>query len=71
MMKQFLKILYQPYKWLIFCPLLGLATFIFGSLAAIMAFIVNPKLASFLSGVLVGKVYRIYCTHACRSNRKG
>jgi 1-acyl-sn-glycerol-3-phosphate acyltransferase len=51
MLKKILWILYQPYKWLIFFPLVALSTLIFGSLAAILVFIVNPKTAGFLSGV--------------------
>jgi 1-acyl-sn-glycerol-3-phosphate acyltransferase len=51
MLKKLLRLLYQPYKWLIFLPLVALSTLIFGSFAALLVFIVNPKLASFLSGV--------------------
>lgn len=51
MFKKILRILYQPYKWLIFLPLVALSTLIFGSLAVILVFIVNPKTASILSGM--------------------
>jgi 1-acyl-sn-glycerol-3-phosphate acyltransferase len=51
MFKKILILLYQPYKWLIFLPLVALSTLIFGSLAALLVFVVNPKLAGFLSGV--------------------
>jgi 1-acyl-sn-glycerol-3-phosphate acyltransferase len=50
MIKKILRLLYQPYKWLIFIPLVALSTVVFGSLAVILAFAVNPKTASLLSG---------------------
>jgi len=51
-MKKVLRLLYQPYKWLIYGPFFGLSTIIFGSLAAILAFLVNDKVASFIGGAV-------------------
>jgi 1-acyl-sn-glycerol-3-phosphate acyltransferase len=51
MLKKILWLIYQPYKWLIFFPLVALSTLIFGSLAAILVFVVTSKTAGLLSGV--------------------
>ncbi|MCP4603175.1 MAG: 1-acyl-sn-glycerol-3-phosphate acyltransferase [Proteobacteria bacterium] len=50
-MRRVLRFLYQPYKWIIYIPCLALSTLFFGSLAVALAFIVNPKIISFASGV--------------------
>lgn len=55
-MKKILWILYQPYKWLIFFPMVALSTLVFGSLAVILVFIVKPRTASLLSGVIWARV---------------
>lgn len=49
-MKKFLRILYQPYKWLVFIPFLGVTTIFFGFMGALLVFILSPKLSSFLCG---------------------
>ncbi|OHD65856.1 MAG: acyl-phosphate glycerol 3-phosphate acyltransferase [Spirochaetes bacterium RBG_13_51_14] len=49
-MKKILHALYQPYKWLIFIPWLAFSTIFFGSLAAIMVSVTNPRIASLLCG---------------------
>ncbi len=46
-----LRVLYQPYKFLIFIPLVGIFTFFFGTLATLLAFTVGEKTGS-LSGVI-------------------
>jgi 1-acyl-sn-glycerol-3-phosphate acyltransferase len=56
MLKKISWLLYQPYKWLIFFPLVALSTLIFGSLGAILVFFVSSKTASFLSGVTWARV---------------
>ncbi len=50
-MKKILRILYQPYKWIIFFPLVGLSTLILGTLAALTVFVFGPKLGSIMGGV--------------------
>jgi 1-acyl-sn-glycerol-3-phosphate acyltransferase len=50
-----LRILYQPYKWFIFFPLVGLSTLVLGTLAAIVGIIVNPRIGSLMGGVSWGK----------------
>jgi 1-acyl-sn-glycerol-3-phosphate acyltransferase len=45
-MKTFLKILYQPYKWLIFGPLLVCLTFVLGAIAITCAALAGPRAAS-------------------------
>ncbi len=49
-MKKILHLLYQPYKWLIFIPILAFSTLVFGLLAVFLVYIVNPKIASVISG---------------------
>ncbi len=51
-MKKLLIILYQPYKWLIFFPFLGINTLIFGILAILFSLIFGQKVGSFVGGVL-------------------
>jgi len=45
-MKKLLRILYQPYKWLIFGPFLVCTTFLAGGLAVFSAALAGPKFAS-------------------------
>lgn len=49
-MRRILYILYQPYKWLIFLPILVASTFVFAALAVIFAALVNPRVASIVGG---------------------
>jgi len=51
-MKKILRILYQPYKWLIFVPYLAVSTIFFGSLTVILIVITNPKITSFICGTI-------------------
>ncbi len=48
-MNKLLYYLYQPYKWLVYIPLLILSTFIFGILAILLSFI-NKRLSSQIGG---------------------
>jgi 1-acyl-sn-glycerol-3-phosphate acyltransferase len=50
-MKKILYILYQPYKWLIFVPILTLSTLFFGFVAVLLTFFLNPRIVS-LIGVI-------------------
>ena len=45
-LKTFFKILYQPYKWLIFGPLLVCTTFLCGALAFLGATLTGPRFGS-------------------------
>ena len=45
-----LRILYQPYKWLIFAPYLAVSTLFFGSLTVVLAVVTNPRITSFICG---------------------
>ena len=54
-MKKLLRILYQPYKWLIFGPLLVCTTFLFGALALLGTALTGPKFGS-VFGVLWARV---------------
>lgn len=45
-MRKLLRLLYQPYKWLIFGPLLVCTTFVMGGLAIACAAFAGPKAAS-------------------------
>jgi len=51
-MKKLLRVLYQPYKWLIFVPYLSISTIFFGSLTVLLAVITNPKITSFICGTI-------------------
>ena len=53
-MKKFWYILYQPYKWLIYVPLMVSSTIIFSFLAALMAILISPRMGSFF-GMLWAK----------------
>jgi 1-acyl-sn-glycerol-3-phosphate acyltransferase len=70
--KKLLWILYQPYKWLIYAPLVVFLTLVFGTLAATLVFIVNPGTASALSGVpwarLIAFITPIFVTVTGREN---
>lgn len=46
------KILYQPYKWLIFIPFLAVNTLIFGFLAIVISLTFGQKAGSYVGGVL-------------------
>lgn len=50
-LKKVLWFLYQPYKWLVYIPFLGISTLFFGSLVVILLSVVNPRLASLIGGV--------------------
>jgi 1-acyl-sn-glycerol-3-phosphate acyltransferase len=51
-LKKFLWILYQPYKWLIFIPLAAVLTLILGFLTVPLVYILHPKITNYLTGVL-------------------
>jgi 1-acyl-sn-glycerol-3-phosphate acyltransferase len=48
---KFLRILYKPYVWFIYLPLLGIMTVFFGILSAIVATIVSPRAGSITGSV--------------------
>jgi 1-acyl-sn-glycerol-3-phosphate acyltransferase len=52
MVKKILAILYQPYKFIIFTPLLIISTLFFGSLTVILVRFIKPRTASFIGGTL-------------------
>lgn len=51
LLKRFLVLLYQPYKFLIFVPVLAVSTAFFGSLAMILVLFLKPKLVAQICGV--------------------
>jgi len=51
LLKRFLVLLYQPYKFLIYMPVLGLSTAIFGSLAMVLLLFFKPRLVAEICGV--------------------
>lgn len=55
-MKKFLWILYQPYKWLIFIPLALILTLFFGFFTVAVYYLSNPKVASYLGGVIWARI---------------
>jgi len=52
MMKKVLHYAYQPYKWLIFIPYLGVSTIFFGTLTVPLAILTNPKITSYVCGTI-------------------
>lgn len=54
-MNKGLYILYQPYKWLIYFPVLIVSTFIFGLLAILLSYI-NKRLSSLIGGAWWARV---------------
>ena len=50
-MHKLLKLLYQPYKWLIYIPLFGISVIFFGLLTVIVAIFAGPKIGNYC-GVL-------------------
>ncbi len=57
-MKKILYILYQPYKWLVFAPILAISTLFFGFLATLLTFFINPKIVS-----LIGVIWSRMCSY--------
>lgn len=55
-MQNILYLLYQPYKWLIYVPFFCLSTILFGSIAAILAFMTNERIASYVGGVIWARI---------------
>lgn len=51
-MKKVLRLLYQPYKWLVYIPFLCLSTLSFGFTAVVLAFLINARIASFVGGAI-------------------
>ena len=45
-------ILYQPYKWLFLIPFILLMTFFFGIAAVIFSSLFNPRVGSYIGGVI-------------------
>jgi len=50
-MRKILYVLYQPYKFLVFLPILVFSTLFLGTMAAVIATVLSPKLASATCGV--------------------
>ncbi|MFZ5571330.1 MAG: lysophospholipid acyltransferase family protein [Thermodesulfobacteriota bacterium] len=48
--------LYQPYKWLVYIPVLALTTAFFGSLAFLIALMGMPRLGSLVGGVTWARI---------------
>jgi 1-acyl-sn-glycerol-3-phosphate acyltransferase len=55
-LRKFLWILYQPYKWLIFIPLALILTLLFGFFTVAVYYLSNPRIASYLGGVIWARV---------------
>ncbi len=51
LLKRLLVLLYQPYKFLIYMPVLGLSTAIFGSLAMVLLLFFKPRLVAGICAV--------------------
>lgn len=55
MFKKLLYIVYQPYKWLFFIPLLLLNTLFFAAIAVVLSVFINPK-TGHIAGVIWARV---------------
>jgi len=51
-MRRIAYILYQPYKWLIFFPILFVNSLFFGLMAFIFSTLINQKVGSYIGGVI-------------------
>ena len=51
-MRKVLSILYFPYKWLVFFPLLAINTIVFGIIAVLVSTLINQRIGSFWGGVV-------------------
>jgi 1-acyl-sn-glycerol-3-phosphate acyltransferase len=54
--RSILFIIYQPYKWLFYYPFFFINTFIFGILAVIFSVLFNPKIGSYIGGVIWSRI---------------
>lgn len=52
MLRKILIFLYQPYKWLIYIPVIAIATLFFGTLAFILSVIFNQRIGGYFGGAL-------------------
>ncbi len=60
-MRKYLLWPYQIYSWLIFVPYVAISTLFFGVLAVTSAFLIGPKTASFIGGVIWSRLI-VYAT---------
>lgn len=51
-LRKFLFWLYQPYKWIFLIPFILLMTFFFGIAAMVFSTLFNPRIGSFIGGVV-------------------
>jgi 1-acyl-sn-glycerol-3-phosphate acyltransferase len=51
-LRKFIFYLYQPYKWLFLIPFILLMTFFFGIAAMVFSTLFNPRVGSFIGGVV-------------------
>ena len=56
MKKDLIWYLYQPYKYLVFIPILGISGMIFAIIAIVLAIFVNPRLGNLVGGVSWSRV---------------
>jgi len=52
LLRKFIFYLYQPYKWLFLIPFILLMTFFFGIAAMVFSTLFNPRVGSFIGGVV-------------------
>ena len=51
-MKKILWLIYQPYKWLIFIPVLGISGMLLSINAVVLAYLINARAGSMVSGIV-------------------
>lgn len=61
MIRKVLWLLYQPYKWLIFTPILGLSGMLLAILAVMLSLIFNDRIASLVGGITWSRLCA-FCT---------
>jgi len=49
---KFLRIIYQPYKWLFYFPFIAINTVLFGIVAVIVSSLINQRIGSYFGGVI-------------------
>lgn len=55
-MKKLLWLLYQPYKWLIFTPILGISGMLLAILAVILSILFNDRVGSMIGGIAWSRI---------------
>lgn len=70
-MKKFLWWLYQPYKWLIFTPILGITGMLLAIIAVILSILFNDKVGSMIGGISWARICAFFTPMWVKVRGKG